>query len=116
MLCVPLTGERCDALGLPLMVEDNTEVQRTAFTVTTDARTGITTGISAADRARTISLLGDPESERGDFVRPGHIFPLRARPGGVLERTGHTCGDAAPSRPAPRPSAHLMPRAEPGMR
>ena len=90
VICAALTGERCDALGMPLMVQDNREAQGTAFTVTVDLAKGITTGISAADRAATLSALADPEAEPDDFVRPGHIFPLRSRPGGVLKRAGHT--------------------------
>jgi 3,4-dihydroxy 2-butanone 4-phosphate synthase / GTP cyclohydrolase II len=90
VICVPLTGERLDALDLPLMVSANTESHRTAFTVTVDARTGTTTGISAADRARTIHALIDPATRPGDLARPGHIFPLRYAEGGVLKRAGHT--------------------------
>ncbi len=90
VICVPLTGERCDELGLPLMVEHNTESHRTAFTDTVDYRHGTTTGISASDRALTISALIDPGTRPGDLARPGHIFPLRYRPGGVLKRAGHT--------------------------
>ena len=90
VICATLTGERLDELELPLMVQDNQEAQRTAFTVTVDLASGVTTGISAADRARTLRALGDPHAVARDFVRPGHIFPLRARPGGVLERPGHT--------------------------
>ena len=90
VICVPLTPERADALDLPLMVTANTESQRTAFTVSVDARQGTTTGISAEDRAATIRALIDPRTRPGDLNRPGHIFPLRARPGGVLKRAGHT--------------------------
>ncbi|MFP5334710.1 MAG: bifunctional 3,4-dihydroxy-2-butanone-4-phosphate synthase/GTP cyclohydrolase II [Actinomycetes bacterium] len=90
LVCVPMTGPALDRLGLPLMVERNEESLRTAYTVTVDARTGITTGISAADRARTARLLADPSSTAHDLVRPGHLLPLRARDGGVLERRGHT--------------------------
>ncbi len=92
VICVPLTGERLDDLRLPLMVAggDNTEGQRTAFTVSVDAVTGVSTGISAADRAQTVLTLADPASQPGDLARPGHIFPLRAREGGVLKRAGHT--------------------------
>ncbi len=90
VVCVSLDPTRADALQLPLMVAENHESQRTAFTVTVDYRVGTTTGISAADRAATLRALADPGSSAGDFVRPGHIFPLRARPGGVLERRGHT--------------------------
>ncbi len=90
LLCVAMTGERLEALDLPLMVEDNTEAQGTAFTVSVDLARGVTTGISAADRAHTIAALADPAATAGDFARPGHVFPLRSRPGGVLKRAGHT--------------------------
>jgi 3,4-dihydroxy 2-butanone 4-phosphate synthase / GTP cyclohydrolase II len=90
VICVPLLPERADELELPLMVADNTESQRTAFTVSVDARSTTTTGISAADRAATIAALIDPATRPIDLNRPGHIFPLRYRPGGVLKRAGHT--------------------------
>ena len=90
VICMPLTGERCDELELPLMVHDNTESHRTAFTVSVDYRHGTTTGISAADRATTIQALIDPATRPKDLARPGHIFPLRYREGGVLKRAGHT--------------------------
>ncbi|MDA8310388.1 MAG: bifunctional 3,4-dihydroxy-2-butanone-4-phosphate synthase/GTP cyclohydrolase II [Actinomycetota bacterium] len=90
VICVPVTPERADELELPLMVSDNTESQRTAFTVSVDARATTTTGISAADRAATIRALVDPRTRPSDLNRPGHIFPLRARTGGVLKRAGHT--------------------------
>jgi 3,4-dihydroxy 2-butanone 4-phosphate synthase/GTP cyclohydrolase II len=90
LICAPLPGERLDALRIPLMVPRNTEVQRTAFTVSVDARVGTSTGISAADRARTVQALVDPNTQPEDLARPGHIFPLRAREGGVLVRRGHT--------------------------
>ncbi|QVQ53181.1 bifunctional 3,4-dihydroxy-2-butanone-4-phosphate synthase/GTP cyclohydrolase II [Spiractinospora alimapuensis] len=90
VICVPLPGDELDRLDLPLMVEHNEESLRTAYTVTVDARHGVSTGISAADRAHTIRLLGDATSQPTDFVRPGHILPLRGRAGGVLERRGHT--------------------------
>ena len=90
VVCAALPGSRLDELGLPLMVSDNREHQRTAFTVTVDLAGGITTGISAADRALTLRALADPHAVAEDFVRPGHIFPLRSRPRGVLERPGHT--------------------------
>ncbi|MEY3806190.1 MAG: hypothetical protein RIR69_1002 [Actinomycetota bacterium] len=90
VVCCPLTDERCDDLRLPLMVEQNTESQRTAFTDTVDLIEGTTTGISAADRAATLRALADPTLTYKAFARPGHIFPLRARPGGVLKRAGHT--------------------------
>ncbi len=90
VLCAPLTGERLAALDLPLMVPRNTESYQTAFTVSVDVRRGTSTGISAADRAATIQALVDPATRPEDLARPGHVFPLRARPGGVLERPGHT--------------------------
>ncbi len=90
VICMPLVGERCDELQLPLMVSNNTEQHRTAFTVSVDARVGTTTGISAADRATTVRALADPTTRPDDLARPGHIFPLRYREGGVLKRAGHT--------------------------
>jgi 3,4-dihydroxy 2-butanone 4-phosphate synthase / GTP cyclohydrolase II len=90
VICLPMTGERLDELGLPLMVLDNTESQRTAFTVSVDYRPGTSTGISAADRAATIQALIDPATDPADLAKPGHIFPLRYTPGGVLKRAGHT--------------------------
>ena len=90
VICAPLTGDRLDALELPAMVVDNTEPNRTAFTVSVDARTGTSTGISAADRAATIAALIDPETRPQDLARPGHMYPLRYRAGGVLKRGGHT--------------------------
>jgi 3,4-dihydroxy 2-butanone 4-phosphate synthase/GTP cyclohydrolase II len=90
VICAPLEGERLEELHLPLMVANNTEMQRTAFTVSVDARHGTTTGISAADRATTVRALIDPEARPDDLARPGHIFPLRYREGGVLRRAGHT--------------------------
>ena len=90
VICMPLEGYRLDELALPLMVANNTESQRTAFTVSVDAVHGTTTGISAADRATTIKALLDPGTRAEDLARPGHIFPLRYREGGVLKRAGHT--------------------------
>ena len=90
VVCAPMTNDRCDDLRLPLMVEQNTESQRTAFTDTVDLIEGTTTGISAADRAATLRALSDPARPHTAFARPGHIFPLRAREGGVLKRAGHT--------------------------
>ncbi|HET9947954.1 MAG TPA: bifunctional 3,4-dihydroxy-2-butanone-4-phosphate synthase/GTP cyclohydrolase II, partial [Longimicrobiales bacterium] len=92
LICVALTEERADELDLPLMTERNTDPQGTAFTVTVDAhrRFGVTTGISAQDRATTIRVLVDPESKPSDLRRPGHVMPLRAKPGGVLRRVGQT--------------------------
>jgi 3,4-dihydroxy 2-butanone 4-phosphate synthase/GTP cyclohydrolase II len=92
LICLALTGERCDQLGLPQMAHRNTEEQSTAFTVSIDAerRFGVTTGISASDRATTIHVAINPATVPTDLRRPGHIFPLRARPGGVLQRVGQT--------------------------
>jgi 3,4-dihydroxy 2-butanone 4-phosphate synthase / GTP cyclohydrolase II len=90
VICMPVLGERLDELRIPLMVEANTDHQGTAFTVSVDARRGVTTGISAADRAMTIRTLIDPATLPEDVLRPGHIFPLRYREGGVLRRAGHT--------------------------
>lgn len=90
VFCVPLESSRADELDLPLMVVANTEAQRTAFTVTVDFRHGTSTGISASDRATTVRALIDPATRPTDLNRPGHIFPLRYRPGGVLKRAGHT--------------------------
>jgi 3,4-dihydroxy 2-butanone 4-phosphate synthase/GTP cyclohydrolase II len=92
LICVALTGERADELDLPLMTEDNQEGFSTAFTISVDGhqRHGVTTGISASDRSKTIELLVDPASTPDDLRRPGHIFPLRAVPGGVLRRVGQT--------------------------
>jgi 3,4-dihydroxy 2-butanone 4-phosphate synthase/GTP cyclohydrolase II len=90
VICVPLPGAELDRLQLPLMTAQNTERMRTAFTISVDARDGVTTGISAADRARTVRALVDSATEPGELVRPGHIFPLRYADGGVLRRPGHT--------------------------
>ena len=92
MICMPLTEERCDELNLHPQTMQNTARLGTAFTVTIDAREGVTTGISAADRAHTIRVAADPDSKAIDLARPGHIFPLRARKGGVLLRAGQTEG------------------------
>ena len=90
VICLPTEGDVLDRLQLPLMVAHNTEVQRTAFTISVDAVHGTTTGISAADRATTVHTLIDPGTRPEDLARPGHIFPLRYREGGVLKRAGHT--------------------------
>lgn len=90
MICTPITAERAEELDLPQMTRRNREGHKTAFTVTVDAAAGITTGISAADRALTIRLLADPKVGHDAFVRPGHIFPLQGMPSGVLRRSGHT--------------------------
>src|ERR671935_199089 len=90
LICMPLTEERCDELHLTMQVADNTSFLGTAFTVSIEARRGVTTGISAADRATTILTAVDPKARPQDLARPGHIFPLRARKGGVLVRPGQT--------------------------
>ena len=90
LICLSLTSQRVDELSLPLMPQDNRQRQSTAFTVSIEAREGVTTGISAPDRARTISVAIDPSAKTGDIVTPGHVFPLQARDGGVLVRAGHT--------------------------
>jgi 3,4-dihydroxy 2-butanone 4-phosphate synthase/GTP cyclohydrolase II len=108
VICAALPGDRLDELGLPLMVDDNRDAHGTAFTVTVDLATGITTGISAADRARTLRALADPHAVASDFTRPGHIFPLRSRPGGVLERRGHTEATVDLARLAGRQPAGIL--------
>jgi len=90
VICAPMSDERADALNLPLMVVDNTESMRTAFTVSVDLVEGTSTGISASDRSATVVALADDTRQRAEFARPGHVFPLRARSGGVLKRAGHT--------------------------
>ncbi|MEM6455640.1 MAG: bifunctional 3,4-dihydroxy-2-butanone-4-phosphate synthase/GTP cyclohydrolase II [Acidobacteriota bacterium] len=90
LICVALEDARCDALRLPLMADDNTTPYNTAFTVSVEARGKVTTGISARDRAVTIRTLMDPATGPDDLIRPGHVFPIRALPGGVLKRAGHT--------------------------
>jgi 3,4-dihydroxy 2-butanone 4-phosphate synthase/GTP cyclohydrolase II len=90
LICLSLTPERCDELGLPMMTQLNRTPYGTAFTVSIEARSGVSTGISAADRAHTIRVAVDPATRPEDLIQPGHVFPLRARPHGVLERTGQT--------------------------
>ena len=90
IICVPMTGERLDYLGIPMMTGHNTSRHGTAFTVSVDARYNTTTGVSAHDRAQTIRVLIDPATKPADLVMPGHVYPLRAREGGVLVRAGHT--------------------------
>ncbi len=90
IICVPMEGRRLEELGVDLMVANNADEMKTAWTVSIDAKHGVTTGISAYDRARTIKLLIDPKTRQDDLVKPGHLFPLRARDGGVLVRAGHT--------------------------
>jgi len=90
LICLPIIGQRLDELGIPLMVQDNTSKNRTAFTVSIESKNKVSTGISASDRAQTIRTVLDPNSQADDLARPGHIFPIRARDGGVLVRAGHT--------------------------
>ena len=90
LICAPTTGERLQQLGIERMVSNNRETFKTDFQVSVDAARGITTGISAADRASTIQVMADPTAVLDDLVQPGHVFPLRAKPGGVLQRAGHT--------------------------
>jgi len=90
LICLPLSGKRLDELKIPLMVDDNTSRFSTAFTVSVEAKHGVSTGISAADRAQTVKAMIDPATRPEDLARPGHMFPLRARDGGVLVRAGHT--------------------------
>jgi len=90
IICLPVVGERLDELELPMMVTKNTDVRRTAFTVSIDAAEGTSTGISSADRCRTIQAVVDPDTKPEDPSRPGHMYPLRYEPGGVLRRAGHT--------------------------
>lgn len=90
LICVPTTSERLQQLGIEQMVVQNRDTFKTDFQVSVDAARGITTGISAADRARTIQVMANPTATPGDLVQPGHVFPLRAKPGGVLQRAGHT--------------------------
>ncbi|MDX1673183.1 MAG: bifunctional 3,4-dihydroxy-2-butanone-4-phosphate synthase/GTP cyclohydrolase II [Longimicrobiales bacterium] len=110
LICVAVTPTRADQLGLPLMAEQNTEAFRTAFTVSVDAhpRFGVTTGISASDRAKTIELIVDPETKPSDLRRPGHVFPLRATPGGVLRRVGQTEASVDLARLAGLPPAGVI--------
>jgi 3,4-dihydroxy 2-butanone 4-phosphate synthase/GTP cyclohydrolase II len=108
VICAPMTGQDLDRLQLPLMTAQNGERMRTAFTVTVDARDGVTTGISAADRATTVRRLADAGAAAGDFVRPGHVFPLRYSPGGVLARPGHTEAGVDLARLAGLPPAGVL--------
>ncbi len=108
VICAPLPGAELDRLHLPLMTSQNTEHMRTAFTLSVDARDGVTTGISAADRAATIARLVDPETTAQDLVRPGHVFPLRYAEGGVLRRPGHTEAAVDLARLAGLPPAGVL--------
>ena len=108
VICVPMLGEELDRLQLPLMTTQNNERMRTAFTVSVDARDGVTTGISAADRTRTVRRLVDSATEPYELVRPGHVFPLRYAPGGVLRRPGHTEAAVDLARLAGLPPAGVL--------
>jgi 3,4-dihydroxy 2-butanone 4-phosphate synthase / GTP cyclohydrolase II len=108
VICVPLPGTELDRLQLPLMTSQNTERMRTAFTLSVDARDGVSTGISAADRAATIARLVDPGTTAYDLVRPGHVFPLRYAEGGVLRRPGHTEAAVDLARLAGLPEAGVL--------
>ena len=108
VICVPMRGAELDRLHLPLMTSQNTERMRTAFTLSVDARDGVTTGISAADRSATIARLVDPGTTAQDLVRPGHIFPLRYAEGGVLRRPGHTEAAVDLARLAGLPEAGVL--------
>jgi 3,4-dihydroxy 2-butanone 4-phosphate synthase / GTP cyclohydrolase II len=108
VICAPLPGTELDRLHLPLMTSQNTERMRTAFTLSVDARDGVTTGISAADRATTIARLVDPTTAAQDLVRPGHVFPLRYAEGGVLRRPGHTEAAVDLARLAGLPPAGVL--------
>src|SRR6476619_3883533 len=90
LICVPTTSERLQQLGIERMVRQNRETFKTDFQISVDAVRGVTTGISAGDRAETIRIMAEPTAVPEDLIQPGHIFPLRARPGGVLQRAGHT--------------------------
>ncbi len=108
LVCLALTADRVDALRLPMMVSTSRDDMATAFTVSVEAREGVTTGISAADRARTVAVASDPRYGPSDLVSPGHIFPLRAQPGGVLVRSGHTEGAVDLARLAGFPGAGVI--------
>ncbi len=108
LICVPITDERAEQLGLQRMVLENRESYRTDFTVSVDATKGVTTGISAHDRARTIEVLVDPKARPQDLVQPGHVFPLRAKAGGVLRRAGHTEASVDLARLAGLPPAGVL--------
>jgi 3,4-dihydroxy 2-butanone 4-phosphate synthase/GTP cyclohydrolase II len=108
VICASLSAQRCDQLQLPLMVADNTEAQGTAFTVSVDLTRGTTTGISARDRAATLRGLAEASFVAADFARPGHIFPLRSRDGGVLKRAGHTEAASDLARLAGRTPAGVL--------
>ena len=90
IVCLCLTPEKCDELELPMMVENNTSAYGTGFTISIEAAEGVTTGVSAADRVTTVKAAANPDAKPEDLSHPGHVFPLRAKAGGVLERDGHT--------------------------
>src|ERR1043166_10334413 len=108
LICVAIANERAEQLGLQRMVAQNREMYRTDFTVTVDAARGVTTGISAHDRATTIRTIANPDSTPADLVQPGHVFPLRAKDGGVLRRTGHTEAAVDLARLAGLPPAGVL--------
>ncbi|GAA5483299.1 bifunctional 3,4-dihydroxy-2-butanone-4-phosphate synthase/GTP cyclohydrolase II [Haloferula sargassicola] len=108
LICAPITAERAEQLELPQMSRRNREGQKTAFTISVDAATGISTGISAADRARCVRLLAAPAATAEDFVQPGHVFPIQAMPGGTLRRTGHTEAAVDLARLAGQPPAGVI--------
>jgi len=108
IICLPMTEDRLDQLSLPQMVRVNTDRRHTAFTQSIDAREGVSTGISASDRTRTIRAVLDPSTRPDDLARPGHIFPLRADPGGVLKRAGHTEAAVDLARMAGLPAAGVL--------
>ncbi|MBI3313094.1 MAG: bifunctional 3,4-dihydroxy-2-butanone-4-phosphate synthase/GTP cyclohydrolase II [Candidatus Omnitrophica bacterium] len=108
LICVPMIEERIEALGLKEMIMTSKDPMKTAFTISVDARLGITTGISAYDRSRTIEILADPKRGASDLVSPGHIFPLKAKKGGVLTRAGHTEAAVDLARLAGRESAGVI--------
>ena len=108
LICLSMSGEMIDRLAIPMMVEHNRSPYETAFTVSIEAASGVTTGISAADRARTIQVAIDPQSTPRDLVMPGHVFPLRAKAGGVLNRMGQTEGSVDLARLAGLQSAAVI--------
>ena len=105
VICVPMPGAMLDRLEIPLMTPHNKDRMRTAYTISVDARDGVTTGISAADRAHTVRVLADSATEPWEITRPGHVFPLRYRDGGVLARRGHTEAAVDLARSGDRPAA-----------
>src|SRR5260370_24888711 len=108
LICVPISNERADQLGLQRMVAQNREKHRTDFTVSVDAARGVTTGVSAYERGTTILAIANPKSSPEDLNQPGHVFPLRAKDGGVLRRTGHTEAAVDLARMAGLPAAAVL--------